>query len=126
MFRLVAICNLLEDVSVNIKTTLTSKQNYLELQVEKHRSDKLGSGADRLLQTGLFYVKILTSSSQFVSLFNEVVLTFFIVDVENVCRENVNTYLWISAFALLVPQIFPYFLVEWMMLQLKKTPPPYI
>ena len=112
MFRLVTIYNLLEDVSVNIKTTLTSKQNYLELQVEKHRSDKLGSGADRLLQTGLFYGKILTSSSQFVSLLNEVVLTFFIVDVENVCRENINTniYLWISAIALLVPQIFPYFL----------------
>lgn len=90
MFRLVAIYNLLEDVSVNIKTTLTSKQNYLELQVEKHRSD-------RLLQTGLFYGKIPTSSSQFVSLLNEVVLTFFIVDVENVCRENINTYLWISA-----------------------------
>ena len=126
MFRLVAIYNLLEDVSVNIKTTLTSKQHYLELQVEKHRSDKLGSGADRLLQTGLFYGKIITSSSQFVSLLNEVVLMFFIVDVENVCRENINTYLWISAVALLVPQIFPYFLVEWMMLQLKKTPSPYI
>jgi len=120
VFRLVAIYNLLEDVSVNIKTTLSRSQ------VEKHRSEKLGLGADRLLQTRLFYGKIITGSSQFVSLLNEVVLTFFIVDVENVCRENINTYLWISAVALLVPQIFPYFLVKWMMLHLKKTPPPYI